>query len=133
MSNSRLNELQSAINNGTELSLNLSSNNFPYKLLLTSTQVSWLRQAFADNPSAIMELSKTQPLKIGQSGFLEKRLGPLLKTALPLMGNVLKSLVKSVLAVASVTGAAIHKKMFESGYTTFIISNKEMEHIMQIV
>ena len=133
MSNSRLNELQSAIKNGTDLSLNLSSNNFPYKLLLTSTQVSWLRQAFADNPSAIMELSKTQLLKIGQSGFLEKHLGPLLKTALPLMANVLKSSVKSVLAVASVTGAAIHKKMFGSGYTTFIISNKEMEHIMPIV
>ena len=44
--------------NGTELTLNLSSNvigdskdeaNFPHKLLLTDTQVSRLRTAFANN------------------------------------------------------------------------------------
>ena len=48
LSNSQLNKLKSAIKHGTELTLNLSSNliensndeiNFPYKLLLTDTQV----------------------------------------------------------------------------------------------
>ena len=55
--------------------------------------------------------------KIGQSGgFLGRLVGPLLKTALPLIGNVLKPLAKSVLiplgltAAASATDAAIHNK-----------------------
>ena len=41
---------------------------------------------------------KPQLHKIGQSGrFSGKLLGPLLKTGLPFIGNVLKPLVKSVL------------------------------------
>ena len=48
MSNSQLNKLKSGIKNGTQVTINLSSNaigssndktNFPYKLLLTNTQV----------------------------------------------------------------------------------------------
>ena len=96
-------------------------NNFPHKLLLTNTQVSKLRKAFANSSSANVILSKTQLHKIGQSGgFLGRPLGPLLKTGLPLIGNVLKPLAKSVLiplgltAAASTTDAAIHKKMFGS-------------------
>ena len=68
--------------------------------------------------------------KIGQSGgFLDRVLGPLLKTGLPLIGSLLKPLAKSILiplgltAAASATDAAIHKKMFGSGTTTLIISN----------
>ena len=78
--------------------------------------------------------------KIVQSGgFLGRLLGPVLKTGLPLIGNVLKPLAKSVLiplgltAAASLTDAAIHKKMFESGFTKLIISNEEMEDIIKIV
>ena len=78
--------------------------------------------------------------KIGQSGgFLGRLLGPLLKTGLPLIGNVLKPLAKSVLiplgltAAAAATDAAIHKKMIGSGFTTLIISNEEMNDIMKIV
>ena len=115
-------------------------NNFPHKLLLTNTQVSKLRKAFANNSSANIKLSKTQLHKIGQSGgFLGRLLGPLLKTGLPLIGNVLKPLAKSVLiplgltTAASATDAAIHKKMFGSGNTTLIISNEEMNDIMKIV
>ena len=54
------------------------------------------------------------------------------------MENVLKPLAKSVLiqlglmAATSATDAAIYQKMFGSGFTTFIISNKEMEDIMKI-
>ena len=54
--------------------------------------------------------------KVGQSGgFLGKLLGPLLKTGLAFIKNVLKLLVKSVLvplgltATASATDTAIHK------------------------
>ena len=58
---------------------------------------------------------------------------------MPLIGNVLKPLAKSVLislgliAAASATDAAIHKKMFGSRTTTLIISNEEMNDIMKIV
>ena len=37
------------------------------------------------------------------------------------------------MAAASATDAAIHDKMFESGFTTLIISNEEMNNIMKIV
>ena len=66
-------------------------------------------------------------------------LGPLLKPGLPLMKNILKPLAKSVLiplgltAVALATVAAIYKKMFGSGTTTLIISNKEMNDILKII
>ena len=63
LSNLKFNKLKSGIKDGTEVTLKLSSNvvvdyndenNFPHKLLLTNTQVSKLRRAFA--------------YKIGQSG-----------------------------------------------------------------
>ena len=55
LSNSQLNKLKSAIENGTEVTLNLSLNliessndktNFPHKLSLINTQVSKIRKAF---------------------------------------------------------------------------------------
>ena len=116
-------------------------NNFLHKLLLTNTKVSKLGKAFANASSAIIyKLSKTQLHEIVQSGeFLGSFLGPLLKTSLPLMKNVLKPLAKSVLiqlgltAATSATNAAIHKKTFGSGMTTLIFSNEEMNDIMKIV
>ena len=109
-------------------------------MLLTNTQVSRLREAFSNNFSANIKLSKTQLHKIGQSGgFLGRPLGPLPKPELPLIGNVLKELAKSVLvplgltAVASATDVAIHKKMFGSAITTLILSNKEMNDIIKAV
>ena len=61
LSNSQLNKLKSEMKNGTEVILKVSSNvvgdsneenNFPHKLLLTNTQVSKLRKAFANNALA---------------------------------------------------------------------------------
>ena len=59
---------------------------------------------------------------------------------MPLIGNVLKPLPKSVLiplgltaAAAAATDAAIHKKMFGCGTTTLIISNEKMNDIMKII
>ena len=73
-------------------------NNFPHKLLLTNTQASRLCKAFVNNSSANIKLSKTELHKLRQSrGFLGRLLGPLLKTRLPLMKNVLKPLAKSIL------------------------------------
>ena len=91
--------------------------NFPHKLLLTNRQVSNLLQAFSNRLSADIKLSKTQLSQTIQSGgFLGRLLGPLLKTGLPLISNVIKPLGKSVLiplgltAAESAADAGIHKK-----------------------
>ena len=53
---------------------------------------------------------------IQSGGFLGKLLGPLLKTGLPLIKNIIKTMPKSVLiplrltATASTADAGIHKK-----------------------
>ena len=53
------------------------------------------------------KLSKAQISKIFQSGgFLGKLLGPLLKSGLPLIKNVIKLLAKSVLIPLGLTAAA---------------------------
>ena len=55
---------------------------------------------------------------IQSGGFLGRLLGPLLKTGLPLIKNMIKPSVKSVLiplglsAAASAADAGIHKKNF---------------------
>ena len=75
-----------------------------------------------------------------QSGeFLGKLLGPLLKTGLPLITNVITPLAKSVLiplgltAAASAADAGMYKKILGSGNTTtLIISNKDMEDLIKI-
>ena len=57
LSNSQLDKLKSGMKNGTEVTLNFSSNvvgnsndeaNFPHKLLLTNTQISRLCKALAN-------------------------------------------------------------------------------------
>ena len=127
LSNAQLNKLKSAIKNETKVVLRLSSNmigddetSFPQKLLLTNRQVANLRKAFANYLSTDIKLSKTQLSKMIQSGgFLGRLLGPLLKTGLPLIKNVIKSLAKSVLiqleltAAASAADAGMHKKNLE--------------------
>ena len=107
---------------------------FPYKLLLTNRQVANIRKVFANSSSTNIKLSKTQLSKMIQSGgFLGRLLGPLLKTGLPLMKNVIKPLAKSVLIPLGLTAAAsaaeggIDKKVLGSGTATLIISNDEME------
>ena len=77
---------------------------------------------------------------IQSGGLLGRLLGPLLKTALPLIKNVIKPLAKSVLiplgltAAASAADAGIHKKILGSGnMTRLIISNDEIEDIIKII
>ena len=133
LSNSQLNnKLKSVIKNETEVVLRLSSNmvgnsddetNFPRKLLLTNGQVANLCKAFVNYLSNDIKLSKTQLSKVVQSGgFPGKALGPLLKTGLPLMKNVIKPFAKSILillgltAATSAADAGIHKKVIASGH-----------------
>ena len=152
LSNSQLNKLKSSIKNETDVVLRISLNmvgnsndntNFPHELLLTNRQVANILKAFANHSSTDIKLSKTQLSKMIQSeGFLGRLLGPLLKTGLPLMKSVIKSLAKNVLiplgliAAASAADAGIHKKFLGSGNnnnTTLIISNDEMDDILKIV
>ena len=73
---------------------------------------------------------------IQSGGFFCRLLGPLLKTGLPLMKNVIKPLAKSVLipvGLTAVASAAIHKKVLRSIKATLIISNDEIEYIIKIV
>ena len=74
-SNLQHNKFKFGTENGTELTLRVSSNvvwdsndknKSPHKLLLTKTQLSKLCKAFASNFSANIRLSKTQLHKIGQ-------------------------------------------------------------------
>ena len=146
LSNSQLNQFKSAIKNETEVVLRLSSDmisnnktNFPHQLLLTNREVANIRKAFANNSSIDIKLSKTQLSKMIQSGgFLGRLLGPLLKTGLPLIKNVMKPLAKSVLiplgltAAASAADAGIHVKRLGSGNTTLIISNDQINDIIKI-
>ena len=80
--------------------------NFRHELLSTNRQVANIHKAFANHSSIDIKLSKTQLSKMIQSGgFLGKRLGPLLKTGLPLMKSVIKPLAESVLIPLGLTAA----------------------------
>ena len=158
LSNSQLNKLKSAIKNENDVVIRLSPNmigdsndktNFPHELLLTDRQVSSIRKAFSNNLSVDIKFSKTQLSKMIQSGgFLGKLLGPLLKTGLPLIKNVITPLAKSVIiplgltAAASAADAEIHKKILGSGRHSssalhntiaLIISNKDMDDLIKTV
>ena len=116
LSNSQLSKLKSAIKDGNDVILRISSNmvgnsndntNFPNELLLANRQVENIRKAFANHLPIDIKLSKTQLSKMIQSGgFLGRLLGPLLKTGLPLMKSVIKPLAKSVLIPIGLTAAA---------------------------
>ena len=76
---------------------------------------------------------------VQSGGFLGRLLGPLLKTGLPLIKNVIKPIAKAVLiplgltAAASTADAGTHKKILGSGTRTVILSIDEMEYIIKKV
>ena len=145
LSNAQIKKLKDAfkINTGATLRISFkmfNSINLPHELLLTTRQKIKIRNAFNNNTSTDIKLSKAQINKIIQSGgFLGRLRGPLLKTGLPLIKNVIKSLTKSVLiplgltATGSAADAGIHKKILGSGNASLIISNEEMNCIIKVV
>ena len=145
LSDSQFKNLKDAVSNNTGTTLRISfkifnGNNLPHELLLTTRQKTKIRNSFNNNTSTDIKFSKAQINKIIQSGgFLGQLLGPLLKTGLPLIKNVIEPLAKSALipleltAAASAADAGIHKKILGSGNTTLIISNEEMNDIIKIV
>ena len=165
MSHSKLNKVKSSIKNESEIVSRLSSNMigydgtyFPHTFSsLTNRQVANLRENFVSNTSTDIRLSKRQLSKMIKSGgFLGKLLGPLLKTGLLLIKNVIKPLIKSVLvplrlnATAPARDAGIHQEILGSGRHSssavhncpspypshnnkiLIMSNDEMEGIIKI-
>ena len=109
---SQLKKLKDAVCNNTGTTLRISlkifnGKNLPHELLLTTRRKTNIRNAFSNNRSTGLKLSKSQINKIIQSGgFLVKLLGPLLKTGLPLIKNVIKPLAKSILIPLGLTAAA---------------------------
>ena len=81
LSDSQLNKLKSAVKNRQDLTLRMNitifnGNNLPHELILTTRQNTKLRNAFENNMSTNIKLSKSQISKIIQSGGC---LGALLK------------------------------------------------------
>ena len=138
LTDTQLKKLKTAVKNKTGTTLRMSlkmfnGNDLPHELLLTTRQKTKLRNAFNNNMSTDLKLSKAQISKIIQSGgflgsLLSKLAGPLMKLAAPLA--ILASL--GITAAASAIDAGIKKK-HGSGTTTLIISNKEMNDIMKII
>ena len=141
LSNSQLNKLKTAAKNQTVVTLRLNIKmfngyNLPHELLLTTRQKFKLRNAFENNMSTDVKLSKAQIFKIIQSGgflgsLLSEIVGPLMKVAAPLAKDILAPL--GLTADASTNDAGIQKKIHGFGTTTLVILNEEMNDIMKIV
>ena len=91
----------------------LNGNDLPHELLLTTRQKAKLRNAFNNNMSTDLTLSKAKISKIIQFGgfsgsLLSKLAGPLMKVPVPLAKNILAPL--GITAAASVIDAGIQKK-----------------------
>ena len=136
LSDTQLKKLKTAVKNKTGAALRISlkmfnGNDLPHELLLTTRQKTKLRNAFNNNMSTDLKLSKVQISKIFQSGgflgsLLSKLAGLLMKVAIPLAPL-------GITAAASAIDAGIQKKIHGSGTTTSIISNEEMNDIINIV
>ena len=115
----QLKKLKTAVENktGTTLTMSFEMLDLPHDLLLTR-QKTKLRNAFNNNMSTDLKLSKAQISKMLQSdGFLWSLLiriaSPLMKVAIPLPKSVLSPLW--IKAAASMIDAGIQKKIHGSG------------------
>ena len=131
LSYTQLKKLQNAVENktGTVLRTSLkmcNGNDLPHDLLLTTRQKTKARNAFNNNMSTDLKLSRAQISKIVQSGgFLGSLLSKLMKVAIPLAKSILTPLGITV-AASSVDAGIQKKEKHGSGTTTLIISNEEM-------
>ena len=117
LSDTQLKKLKTAVKDKTGTTLRISlkmfnGNDLPHELLLTTRQKTKLRNAFNNNMSTDLKLSKAQISKIIRSGgflglLLSKLTGPLIKVAIPLEQNVLAPL--RITAAASSVDAGIQK------------------------
>ena len=126
-------------NNGTTLRIsnkNFNKNQLLHELYLTQRQMTKLIDKMQNNMSTNIKLSKVQINKILKEGA---NLGKLLMEFLPKLIKPAISLGKIILApfgltaAMSATDAAIPKKMYGSGTTTLIVSNKDLNDMIKIV
>ena len=151
LTNTQLNKLKCLTKNKTGTTLRITKKNFqdeelPHKLLLTTRQTIKVRNAFTNNMSTDIKLSKAKISKIIQSGgFLGSWLG---KTIIELGKKVVTDLAipfaRDNLAglVSSITSNTINKFEKEvngkgdvravKGFTSFI-SNEDMNDIIKII
>ena len=151
LTNTQLNKLKCLTKNKTGTTLRITKKNFqdeelPHKLLLTTRQTIKVRNAFANNMSTDIKLSKAKISKIIQSGgFLGSWLG---KTISELGKKVVTDLAipfaRDNLAglVSSITSNTINKFEKEvngkgnvravKGFTLFIL-NEDMNDIIKII
>ena len=105
LSDMQLKKLKTAVKNKTGTALRISlkmfnGNDLPHELLLTTRQKTKLRNAFNNNMSTDLKLSKAQISKIIQSGgflgsLLSKLASPLMKVAIPLAKKCFSSIRNS--------------------------------------
>ena len=118
LSDTQLKKMKNAVKNkiGTTLRISLkmfNGNDLPHELLLTTKQETKLRNAFNNNMSTHLKLSKAQISKVIQSGgflgsWLSKLAGPLMKVAIPLAKKILAP--SGITAAASAIDAGIQKR-----------------------
>ena len=136
LSDTQLKKLKTALKNKTRTTLRMSlkmfnANDLPHELLLTIRQKTKLRNAFNNNMSTDLKLSKAQNSKIIQPGgflgsVLSKLAGPLMTVAIPLAKNILAPLGLAQQLLLQQLMQQL-KKIHGSGTTTLIISNEENE------
>ena len=103
-------------------------NNLAHEILLKTRQKTKLRNAFNNNMSTDIKLSKAQISEIIQSGgflgsLLSKLAGQLMKMAVPLAKNILAPL--EITAATSAIDAGIQKKAwFRNNFNNFKQKNK---------
>ena len=141
LADTQLKKLKTEVKNKTGTTLRMSlkmlnGNDLPHELLLITRQKTNLRNAFKNNMSTNIKLSKVQISIIFQSGgflgaLLSKIVESLMKVAVSLAKNSLAPL--GITVAVSAINAGIQKKMHGSRTTTLIISNEEMNDIMKIV
>ena len=138
--NSKLNKLKSGTKSGTQVTLKLSSNvicdsynevNFSHKLLLTDTQVSKFRKAFANGSSANIKFSKTQLSKmIHSGGFLGTLLKGLTHAAYLAGIKALKRGVKEGATMGNNAAPALAEKATEYYFNKGIVElNKNLQQV----
>ena len=141
LSDTQLKKLKTAVKNKTGTTLRMSlkmfnRNDLPHELLLTTKQKTKLRNAFNNNMSTDLQISKAQISKIIQcaeflGSLLSKLAVTLMKVAIPLAKKVSASL--GITAATWAIDAGIQKEIHGSRTATLIISIEEMNDIMKVV
>ena len=114
----KLKQLKTVDKDKTETTLRMKlkmfdGNDLRHELLLTTRQKTKLKNAFNNNMSTGLQISKIIQSRGFSGSLLSKLAGPLMKVAVPLAKNILAPL--GITAAASAIDARIQKKIHGSG------------------